>query len=188
MHDQESPEDDATLTVFRLAAHTGREDPIEIYVDGQHCGEVSDGDFTELRCRPGTHDVVVRQCGYSSQTVTLALPPGGEHELVCCINEPRNRFTRLTMALILGITVFAGLYGAVPSLQPFIKEYEKYWGPVFMLTIGVAVMGMFHDMGARRRALLSRNPGAYLDLTEAEPAVSEEGIRSEEMNDLVSGE
>jgi hypothetical protein len=186
MHDPELPERPATLTVVRLAAHTGSAGPVQIHVDGQRCGQVNNADFAVIRCRPGTHDVVVQQSAYKSQTVTLSMSSGGRHELVCRINEPTGRFSRPTLVLMIGLTAVGALCG-VPSIQRVLKPYEKYFGPVFLLTLGVAVLGMLSEMRVKMRTMFSRVPGAYLDLTETEPTVSEERIRSKLMDNIVKG-
>jgi len=187
MHDPELPERPATLTVVRLAAYTGSAGPVQIHVDGQRCGQVNNADFAVIRCRPGTHDVVVKQSGYKSQTVALSMSSAGRHELVCRINEPKSRFSRPTLVLMIGLTAFAVAYVKVPSIKPAIGPYEKYWGPVFLLIVGVAILGALSEMRVKMRPIFSRVPGAYLDLTETEPTVSEERIRSKLMDNIVKG-
>jgi hypothetical protein len=182
-----TPDREVTLTVVRTSARPAWFVPVEIQLDGRTCGLVKNGDFTVIRCRPGMHDVVVKQGAHSSQVVSLTVPSGGRSELVCGYKTSTNRFARTSRVVMFGLVAFAVLYVVVPPVKPALKPYESYWGPVFVIAVAVAMTGLLSEVPGQVRWSRSREPGTVLELTRREPTVSEERIRSKWLDQIAAG-
>ncbi len=185
MPDTSAQAEDATLTIVRRWANAGSIGPVEIHVDGDRCGVVSNDGFAVVRCRPGTHEVVVSQFGRYSQTVCLIVAPGARGELVCRCKMPLERLSRVVRSLMIALAAFALLYITVPAVKPALKPYEKYWGPVLLVATGVVAV-----LGAIQIALVNlfihmSKPGQFIELAERQPTISEEQIRAKSVTNAI---